>query len=593
MATSNCHNCRKRRLRCDRSVPTCNKCATSSQECLGYGKIYQWTDAVASRGRLAGKKTFSPSNRSGCNNPDYPRKQALVRCESGIVAHFIETRLPSTLVDPLFQPMDGSSRFYLSYFSGRICQELVVHDSLQPVGNPFRQLIAMSTRYPFLQHILVAASAMHFSNVIRRSAPCGEASPKVAVDAIVDALRARHKAIRGLQAVLDRQKLLGDDGNNSDEKDALLATILFFINFALIDSGKGGWRVHMKAARRLIAAQASNLSVVARPTTDELSSRNTLASSPDFPTEPAFSIEPSTQPTTTSSTLDSVSIRDYVASDAVVYYIWGSALDCLPNAQPDRAPTTGFDMAAVSRILNRTEANSYHSCPAQLLVLLLRTAHLSRDVSSKGSSSSEFQDLDSFADLLREAQNFDVDGWAAKISAVNSHVPLGDELEVRLRTHVAATYRAVVCLYVLLVAPKVRHHIETKAMKTKTSSDSPYLPNTEDLVSTVLAHLSRIPNSSTFFKYTSWPVFLAGVETADPEHRAWVLERLHAIWEQCPWGMMKSAMEALPDIWQLRDRSTPNEVQLVEGVEDGDIIDATRSSWSIQLRSLGTDFLIV
>jgi hypothetical protein len=35
---SQCHNCRKRRVRCDSSRPTCKKCALKGIECLGYGK---------------------------------------------------------------------------------------------------------------------------------------------------------------------------------------------------------------------------------------------------------------------------------------------------------------------------------------------------------------------------------------------------------------------------------------------------------------------------------------------------------------------------------------------------------------------------
>jgi hypothetical protein len=48
-----CHNCRRRRLRCDRSIPSCHKCSTSGEECLGYGTVLRWANAPALRGRLA------------------------------------------------------------------------------------------------------------------------------------------------------------------------------------------------------------------------------------------------------------------------------------------------------------------------------------------------------------------------------------------------------------------------------------------------------------------------------------------------------------------------------------------------------------
>lgn len=60
-----CHNCRRRRLRCDRSWPTCHKCAVSGQECLGYGKVFVWTQAIDARGNLKP----SPSRRTPLGGP--------------------------------------------------------------------------------------------------------------------------------------------------------------------------------------------------------------------------------------------------------------------------------------------------------------------------------------------------------------------------------------------------------------------------------------------------------------------------------------------------------------------------------------------
>lgn len=59
-STKACHNCRRRRLRCNRSVPRCNKCRAVGTECLGYGKLFRWTGAVASRGKLAGRPSSAP-----------------------------------------------------------------------------------------------------------------------------------------------------------------------------------------------------------------------------------------------------------------------------------------------------------------------------------------------------------------------------------------------------------------------------------------------------------------------------------------------------------------------------------------------------
>lgn len=60
-----CHNCRRRRLRCDRSWPTCHKCAVSGQECLGYGKVFIWTEAIDAHGN----PKPSPSRRTPLGGP--------------------------------------------------------------------------------------------------------------------------------------------------------------------------------------------------------------------------------------------------------------------------------------------------------------------------------------------------------------------------------------------------------------------------------------------------------------------------------------------------------------------------------------------
>jgi hypothetical protein len=51
-----CWGCKQRRVICDLAVPTCGKCAKIGRRC-DYGTVrLRWTDCVASRGRLAGKK---------------------------------------------------------------------------------------------------------------------------------------------------------------------------------------------------------------------------------------------------------------------------------------------------------------------------------------------------------------------------------------------------------------------------------------------------------------------------------------------------------------------------------------------------------
>ena len=70
-----CHNCRRQRLRCDRSYPHCNKCLLAGKECLGYGQLFRWTGAIASRGKLAGKTSVASSSEASDSAAGHDRGQ--------------------------------------------------------------------------------------------------------------------------------------------------------------------------------------------------------------------------------------------------------------------------------------------------------------------------------------------------------------------------------------------------------------------------------------------------------------------------------------------------------------------------------------
>lgn len=143
-----CHNCRRQRLRCDRSYPHCNKCQLAGKECLGYGQLFRWTGAVASRGKLAGKTLSAPSSappspacRDGYDEWSTPSDVSLspvfpapsestepewvdAETEGMELVPAIKPTDPTlftpwTLVDPLYQDLSRPYRYYLSYCKSR------------------------------------------------------------------------------------------------------------------------------------------------------------------------------------------------------------------------------------------------------------------------------------------------------------------------------------------------------------------------------------------------------------------------------------------------------------------------------------------
>jgi hypothetical protein len=132
-----------------------------------------------------------------------------------------------------------------------VCQDLVSYDT--PGHNPYRNLLAMMRECPLLLHLIVANSAIHLMNLF---------TPKLKLDQNFDsiqegpadvalrslrrhALSAQSKALQLLNSTLRHA--------NSDNWIILLASIMLFIDFELISSGKNDWKIHVEGAKRLIA----------------------------------------------------------------------------------------------------------------------------------------------------------------------------------------------------------------------------------------------------------------------------------------------------------------------------------------------------
>ncbi|KAK5630224.1 hypothetical protein RRF57_005939 [Xylaria bambusicola] len=462
----------------------------------------------------------------------------------------------------------------------------------------------MSQAYSYLQHIIIGVSAVHYYNAIRYAT--SEHSP-VAQNALIDALHARQIAIQDLIALIQERRVDNRHTETQADQDALLATVLFFVNFTLIDSGKDGWKDHLTVAGRLLSIHGLATMPFSLPQQHEQQLLlNTLSPSTSdlasllVPTMPQKPFEVASEPLTAC---------DYVTSDTVAYFIWNSALQSLVSSSPSLLPsfhTLGYaaqplkwDVSKVMRILSRTEANSYHSCPAFLMGIVLRVAWITQYLKTGNNIPPTTARMDAYLQLLKEAESFDIQAWAAGVSthmfgilgAVNEH-------ELRSRYHIAATYRAAVCLYILLVAPGLPAEIRRRIrLGLEDPASFPSLPTTEDLAATIFQQLSFIPKTSPLFKYTLWPVFLTGVDAVTDTHRLWVVERMSAMRDLCPWGFLTSAMETLAEIWKLRDSAIRGEKKDETGspneVAEADELDDDGSDWLARLRGLKIDCLIV
>ncbi|UPL03203.1 hypothetical protein LCI18_014137 [Fusarium solani-melongenae] len=410
IAKKACHSCRRARLRCDRSYPECTKCTSRGVECLGYGRLFLWTGAVATRGKLAGQS----SSASVCRLPKQedltsfdakgvgPEGWGMIRSHDNQVFYPTSqapwhTTSPWPLVDPLFQDMSHSKRWYLNYFSSRVCLDLVAHD--RPDNNPFRSLLLLTNEHPFLQEVIVAVSAAHMCNLARPwLGPDSFDRKEPPRQLLMDALKAKQQALQLMPSALENIDSIG--------ADVILAAILFFVNAELVESGWQSWRPHLEGAKRLL---------------------NMMQPYASF----------------------SETLRDYVVSDFYVYCTLSLSFNpTMPGVQ-----TAFFAPTQVNSTLSRA-TNHFFCCPADVLDILREAAQLLNTEGDKQVADDVM--VSSFAALLKRAQNVDVLTWARE--GVSPY----DEAEIQSRFLTGSAHRLATCLYIIQSTPSLTERVPDK-----------------------------------------------------------------------------------------------------------------------------------
>ena len=112
-----CWTCKKRRLKCDGGVPSCQKCWGHGVECLGYKKPLTWVKGVARRGPMKNRSLgeseqqsvpFSEDNGLSTSQTHHHPTQASILWPANV-------SMTMTLTDPLFKDLGIIPRFFIDY----------------------------------------------------------------------------------------------------------------------------------------------------------------------------------------------------------------------------------------------------------------------------------------------------------------------------------------------------------------------------------------------------------------------------------------------------------------------------------------------
>lgn len=421
------------------------------------------------------------------------------------------------LADPLVNDLDRNSRYYLYHFATQLCGMMVVYD--EPGQNPIRDLIPAVSAYPLLLHIIVANSAFHVFNITRnpmgQSAYQGERSPTVMAyyDAVSrfggpltssfkDALVAKQQALSSLAESVASV--------NASNVDLILVTILMFVNYALMESGRDKWKVHMDGALKIIK----------------------LLGQPPYLQRPMSRL------------------RQTLLSDFLVFYVLGSTFSFsrLPGLLPDTIE--------LEPILRYAETNNYLSCPGPLLRVMIESFALP-DTHGSPSTEARTQDYvqEQVGQLLQRALAFDPVAWSRDFE------PASPYENIEQRICIASAHRSAVCIYLARVLPLTNPLLD--------AASGTALVSLTALANDVVYHISHLKPEDALFKSICWPLFLAGAESEDQSQREWIMNTLDELYSLLYWGYLHTSKRVLEAIWQYRDKAGPGTANCwVEKVKD-------------------------
>lgn len=245
-----CTTCVRRRIRCDRSLPTCVKCSKKGLTCPGYGPRWRWANGIAVRGHLKGRTTPNVEKpaRASTSLKASASPKSTRSSESENAA-----RIPS-VTDPLEKmfpdfPDPATRARLLDHYDRNIAGLMVWIDSDR---NEYRRLVLpLAERQPGLLLAILAISAQHLAVTTKKESSFSARARDAAVSMISSQIR---QVTGRLAAGYDL-----DSEIDTDTAVWMLASMLTLASYEMAESEQGAAAAdsHRQAARTLVNALAT------------------------------------------------------------------------------------------------------------------------------------------------------------------------------------------------------------------------------------------------------------------------------------------------------------------------------------------------
>ncbi|OAT04058.1 C6 finger domain-containing protein Acr-2 [Blastomyces gilchristii SLH14081] len=594
-SSSPCYTCRRRRVTCDRLIPTCRKCDKAQKACLGYKKPLTWVHGVASRGKMMGLTfdditankssqatlvngiagpeehnsaesfpfgscCFGPAHDAsevlpgnpgsfeswplssvrGANGPEECQKadMALSEWDSSDQRRKDQiecySHIPLTLIDPIFQGLDKISRYYLTYFDRKFCKLMVLFEV--PHKNPYRRLIQMVNVSSGVCAAMAAIGACHHLHVLHYSDqhPLDNHYLKSKARSLEDGEQFARSPNAKVRVTYQHLLLLKHRALSQLEQN-------------LSNPETRGQDTSIATSLLLMVLDM----VESGRGTWKLhveGAKRLLQSR----FSPLGEIDEDGSPRVPCAAYDS--FNTFLAGSCMTFDIMGSTL----TPSGSWSEPVSSQLITSPNLLSDTEKEVWLGCPGSLLHIILYISSLRH----AGSSSQTLGPKVNLSTILSQINAFDPERWTREVyhsmyagteypfpdhhfskesywrppEPAESNSPLSDSDAL---LHLASAYKITITLYAIRI------------LLHPSPEECTFFA---EQVTTVLTHISLIPPSSELFKSILWPTFIAGAECRCPEQRAWFRDKLDHMWRQCWTVNIREAMRVLDAIWSREDQ---------------------------------------
>ncbi|KUL90707.1 hypothetical protein ZTR_00045 [Talaromyces verruculosus] len=433
------------------------------------------------------------------------------------------------LVDPVFQDLNKTSRFYVDIFNRMSVRCLALYDA---VKNPYRDLIPYINGSSVLADSLAAIGAIQFAyksdnhgQLLIDAAAGDEASFKAGLtlmkphdtQAYEHFLRLKQRALHQLSADVSHPLTRIDDRT--------VAAMFVLILLDVIESGNTSWMYHLEDG-----------------------------------------------------------IDAFVVDACLITDIMGSTL-----ARPGVLSRPFYSPSMGSAMLKRLEKTSWVGCPAYLLDVIFfvhaqrysETGETAEYSLSFLTPSGEATRAESPLAVLRHIDAFDTESWAEEMQ---SYLTLPD---LSQRLALARAYKAAVYLYARRVLSRTTAFASDSALSD--FSISP-LQSRKTVANDLIQNLLLIQPEDEHFKCLIWPTFIAGAECTSREQRSVTLRLLGLLWNGVYSLNLQNAACVLKVMWDKQDERLQatgfEEEEEEEEEEEG-------FDWIQELDQSSTDWLFI